>query len=449
VSAAADVTVVGGGVAGLSAAAWLAERGVRVELLEARPALGGRASTFTDPATGERVDNGQHLLMGSCDETFRFLRRIGSEGTVRVQPRLDVRMVDRAGRASRLLGAPLPAPLHLVIGLATWSAITWRDRVAAARVFRSVSRDGGVAAGGEAAARPPGRQAGAGVPMDQLTVREWLAALGQTTRLVEVLWEPLAVAVLNQSIDAGAAAPFAAVLRRMLTSGRRAASLAFPIRPLDEVFAIPAAAFIERHRGSVRTGVVVRDATSLGSKAIVCAAPWHALPALFPNRPPELEQVLQAAEQTSWSAIVSVNLWLDRPVMHVDFVGLPGRRMQWVFDKRRLFGDASTHLSLTSSAADDLTGRTNDDLVALALTELLDAIPAARGVPLRRAVVVREKRATFSVAPGQPGRPPTRTDIPGLFLAGDWIDTGLPATIEGAVTSGHAAAAAAFQFVNS
>jgi uncharacterized protein with NAD-binding domain and iron-sulfur cluster len=114
--------------------------------------------------------------------------------------------------------------------------------------------------------------------------------------------------------------------------------------------------------------------------------------------------------------------------------------MQWVFDKRRVFGEQASHLSLVSSGADAVVARTNEELIALAVSEVNEAIPAARAATVRRAVVVREKRATFSVAPGQPGRPATRTAMPGLFLAGDWIDTGLPATIESAVRSGHMAA---------
>jgi uncharacterized protein with NAD-binding domain and iron-sulfur cluster len=121
--------------------------------------------------------------------------------------------------------------------------------------------------------------------------------------------------------------------------------------------------------------------------------------------------------------------------------------MQWVFDKRSLLGEASSHLSLVSSAAQALVGKTNQELVDLALGELTAALPAVKGAGVRRAVVVREKRATFSVAPGQPPRPGVDTPIPGLFLAGDWIDTGLPATIEGAVISGHRAAAAALRFL--
>jgi hydroxysqualene dehydroxylase len=170
---------------------------------------------------------------------------------------------------------------------------------------------------------------------------------------------------------------------------------------------------------------------------------------LFEEGAGMLTEVIEAAAMTASSPIVTVNLWFDRPVTSSTFVGLPGRAMQWVFDKRALFGEATSHLSLVSSGASAIVGRSNEELVDLALHELKAALPIVREAELRRAVVVREKRSTFSVAPGQPSRPGTQTAVPGLFLAGDWIETRLPATIESAVVSGHAAADAVVNFLRS
>jgi zeta-carotene desaturase len=180
--------------------------------------------------------------------------------------------------------------------------------------------------------------------------------------------------------------------------------------------------------------------------AVICAVPWYALPQTLEAAPP-LAALLAAAAATAASPIVTVNLWFDRLVTDMIFLGLPGRTMQWVFDKRALFGETSSHLSLVSSGAEGIVGQSNDDLIRLAMADVHAALPAARAASLRRAVVVRERRATFSVAPGQPARPQTMTGVPGLFLAGDWIDTGLPATIESAVVSGHRAAAAALAYL--
>ena len=431
----ADVIVIGGGCAGLAAATSLAEKGARVLLFEARPTLGGRATAFTDPATGERVDNGQHVLLGCYRDTFQFLDRIGAMDRVQVQDRLTVDMIDRKGVASRLSCPGLPPPLNLVVGLMTWSALGWVDRVAALRLPR-----------GPTQSALPGA-----------TVRQWLTRHHQTPRLIEMLWEPLAVAALNQSIDAASAPPFARVLTEMLGRNWRDASLALPLSPLDEMYALPARDYIERHGGEVRTSsparvecgadlsgprVTVRHET-FTAPAIICAAPWYALSEVFVDPPPSLRPTLDAADRTAASPILTVNLWFDRVVMERVLVGLPGRRMQWVFDKRRVFGEQASHLSLVSSAAETVVSLTNEELIELAIAEVNDAIPATRAAVLRRAVVVREKRATFSVAPGQPPRPSTRTSVPGLLLAGDWIDTGLPATIESAVRSGHMAASLA------
>jgi zeta-carotene desaturase len=426
-----DAIVVGGGFAGLSAATALADRGARVLVLEARPTLGGRASAFTDPATGERVDNGQHVLFGCYTETFRFLKRIGAEANIRVQPKLTIDIVDRDAKWSRLACPSLPAPLHLLGGVLTWKALGWRDRLSIVHMRR-------------AAARP-----------DE-TVRAWLTRHHQTPRIIEVLWEPLAVAALNQSIDAAAAPSFAAILRPMFGSDPRAAALALPLKPLDEMYVRPASAFIESRGGTIRpsaaatirvapgtvTSVVTRDDT-FSAATIICAVAWHALPNVFPDRPAALVGALDAAAQTAASPIVTVNLWLDRVVTDGMVVGLPGRTFQWVFDKRALFGEKASHLSLVSSGADEVVARSNQELIDHAIAEVRAALPKARGAAVLRGVVVREKRASFSVAPGQPPRPGPRTGIDGLFLAGDWIETGLPATIEGAVISGHAAADAA------
>jgi zeta-carotene desaturase len=181
------------------------------------------------------------------------------------------------------------------------------------------------------------------------------------------------------------------------------------------------------------------------ARVVICAVPWFALSEVFPGHPSPIGDTLDAADATDASPIVTVNLWFDRIVTEHAVVGLPGRTMQWVFDKRRVFGEQASHLSLVSSGADAVVSRTNEELIALAVSEVNEALPSARSATVKRAVVVREKRATFSVAPGQPPRPVTRTALPGLLLAGDWIDTGLPATIESAARSGHMAAAAAIE----
>jgi len=251
---------------------------------------------------------------------------------------------------------------------------------------------------------------------------------------------------------------FARVLAEMFSDDPRAAAIALPTTPLHLMYAEPAREYIERHGGAVRTGATAKVALTAGGDAVagvhaggetwraghvISSVPWFALPDLFDEEPPALHGVLDRARRMASSPIVTVNLWFDRRVLDQPFVGLPGRAMQWVFDKGLLVGEAASHLSLVSSGAAGILAETNDALIRMAHEELLDALPDVRAARLLRATVVREPRATFSLAPGQPARPSTRTDLTGFLLAGDWIDTGLPATIESAVRSGHRAADAA------
>jgi hydroxysqualene dehydroxylase len=438
-----DVVVIGGGLAGLSAAARLSASGARVLLAEARPVLGGRAASFSDPATGEQVDNGQHLLLGCYHETFDFLERIGASGNVRVQASLAVPLVDRDGRETVLVCPPLPSPLHLLAGIVEWDAIALRDRLPALRLAAPIRR----------AQRFLRTGKGWFPASADETVENWLIRNGQTRRLREMLWEPLALAALNQPAHEAAAPVFVRVLAQMLGPGPSDSSVATPLRPLTEAYAEPARAFIESHGGEVRVssparvrveGERVAEVEIRGGRIdagrVIVAVPWFALAETLVGEVGAMATVLAAARATAASPIVTVNLWFDREVLPAAFVGLPGRTFQWVFDKRQVFGDSAAHLSLVSSGAAAVVAETNERLAALACEELSAAFPAASSARLLRSLVVRERRATFSLAPGQPPRPQARTPVDGLLLAGDWTETGLPATIEGAVLSGHRAA---------
>jgi squalene-associated FAD-dependent desaturase len=431
-----DAVVIGGGCSGLSAAAALTARGARVLVLEARPGLGGRATAFTDPATGERVDNGQHIMMGCYEETFAFLDRIGTADRVRWQTGLRITMIDGAGHQSTLALPSLPAPLHFLGGVLAWDALSWRERLSVLRLGSALRSDGD---------KPSG-----------VSVRQWLARIGQAERLCQLFWEPLALAALNQSIDQAEASAFIRVLERVFGPDPSCAALVLPAVPLDELYAEPAREWIEARGGQVRVnaparvvvdgtrvrGVRVRD-EQIDAPLVISSVPWFGLNALFDEPPPALAGTLANAAALGTLPIVTVNLWFDGAVLDEPLIGLPGRNFQWVFDRRAIVGGEASHLSAVSSGAEDLVVQSNEALVANALGELRQAVPAARRARLRKGLAVREKRSTFSLAPGSPPRPQTKTPIEGLLLAGDWIETGLPATIESAVISGHRASALA------
>jgi hydroxysqualene dehydroxylase len=418
----------------------LAEHGIRVLVLEARGRLGGRATAFADRETGERVDNGQHVMFGCYTETLRFLQRVGASERVRIQPSLAVPFIDGRGRWSELrCPARLPPPLHLLAGVLRWPAVPLADRLSALRLAPALlSRTADLS---------PGRA--------EASVAEWLRANGQTERLVRALWEPLAVAALNQPIDSAQAAPFRVVLARMFGRDRLASSIVVPALPLDEMYAEPARRFIEGHSGEIRTHALARIVLDgprivgvdirgerVPASTVISSVPWHALKSTLLSPPRVLAEIAEDAARMTSMPIVTANLWYDRAIMSHEFVGLIGRTTQWIFDKRRVFGEAASHLSLVTSAAERLAPLSNEALIAIAEQDVRDALPEARSATMVRATIVREKQATFSLAAGQPRRPSTTTPVRGLFLAGDWIDTGLPSTIESAVVSGHQAAEA-------
>ncbi len=439
-----DVIVIGAGFAGLSAAVRCATRGARVLVVEARSRLGGRATAFPDRETGELVDNGQHVLLGCYTDTLAFLRDIGASDHVSVQPQLTVTMIDRQGRRSRL-SCPtyLPPPLHLLAGLFEWDALDWRDRFSAINMATPI----------KLARREllPGAKRKAASTGE--TVESFLIRNGQTGRLREMLWNPLALAALNQPPDRASAPPFARVLGEMFGSDPRAAAIVLPVKPLHVMYAEPARRYVESRGGTVRMGsaakvrvnggvslAVVADGHQWSAKSVISAVPWYAIAELFDAVPAALKDLVDRARKMDSCPIVTVNLWFNRRIIDEPFIGLPGRVMQWVFDKGLVFGDEASHLSLVSSGADAMMSRTNDELIQLAQQELYEAIPDVRTATLLRATVIREPRATFSLASGQPERPGTETGVRGFYLAGDWIDTGLPATIESAVRSGNRAA---------
>jgi len=442
------VVVVGGGFAGLAAAVALQEQRHDVVLLERRGVLGGRATSSRDRVTGEDVDNGTHLMVGAYASTIDLLRAAGASDLLAFQDDLRIEWADANGRAV-LACPPLVAPLHLFAGLLGL-------RVPLCVKLQAIRMGLAVRFG----RRPAG-----------LTLAEYFRRCGQGASARRLLWDPLALAILNEPVERAAAVLFHRVFEEAFLRDRQASRLVFPRRGWG-VLVEHLARYLKGRGGVVKrgarveairiedgraTGVVyaqrsgIREEVAAGrppearaepADAVVSAVPPRAALGLLPEEW-RARDPFAVLERFSPSPIVSVEIWLDRVVVDRPMLGLRDGDMEWVFDKGRLYGreGAPQHLAFIATAAYRSTSKTNADFVAAAVGALGRCFPTMAGARVVRSLVLREPSATFASTPElEPLRPGPDTPIAGLFLAGDWTDTGLPATIEGAVRSGQRAA---------
>lgn len=440
-----SILIVGGGVAGLSAAVHLSRAGCSVTLIERRQHLGGRTYSFQDETTGDTVDNGQHLLMGCYAETLRYLDLIGSRRLARLQRSLHIDFADVAtGRKAALHAAPLPAPLHMFAGLLQLPTLTRRDKLRLLTI------------GLELLWSSPRKE----YALQHMTVEHWLRELGQSESARRYLWDVIAIGSLNDAPDRVSALPFFRVLRTAFFGKRSNASLLIPTVGLSELLIHPARDFIESHNGRTIMGtavsqVVLREGRTAGVRTgsnelpashVILAVPQHAVGAMLPDA-----AFARSAAQLTSSPIITVNLWFDRTVMEEDLIALLNGRMQWAFNRSRMLGSTKEgqYVACVLSGAGDFVMLEKDELVEMALKDLRAIFPAVGNSHVRHSLVVKEMRATFAAVPGSEQlRPNTSTSVPGLFIAGDWTNTGFPATIEGAILSGRMAAESVLADVN-
>jgi squalene-associated FAD-dependent desaturase len=429
-----QVLVIGGGFAGAAAAARLAEGGLAVTLLEERPTLGGRATSFKDGVTKQDVDNGQHLFLGAYRDTQAFLKRLGVLDRLRFEKNLAVPFINRAGRRSRLAPRLLPGRLGLLAGVLLFRELRLKDKLS---LVWGVLR-----------ARPP--KAGAASTQ---TVSQWLAALHQTPGARRAFWDPLCYAALNERPDRAAAAAFVAALKEGFLAGGNANGLGHSVLPLGRLWTVELAEYLKRRGGRVAarlkatrlhlegdrvTAVDVEGEPAVRVDAVVLATPLRESWDLFPESLKSRHPLLEGAEA---SPILAVNFWFSRSPFDGPFVALLDMDLQWVFNREALWGPAGRgQVSAVLSAARSHEQRPSDELIALALADLRRAFPGFTEAP-RHATVLWERRATPSPTPAfWSARPPVSTPVSNLVLAGDWTDVGLPPTIEAACRSGHRAA---------
>ncbi len=434
-----SVTIVGGGVAGLTAGCALADAGYRVRLLERRPYVGGRASSYQHPGAGEVIDNCQHIVLGCCTSLVALYQRIGAADDV--QWFSDFTFLEPGGRRSPLSPSPLPAPLHTTPSFLASRCFSVADKLAIARGIRYFLLH---------------------TPPDQgENFAQWLVRFKQTPAAVERFWKPVLASALNESPELISMRYAAKVFREVFLFSPQGGRMGVPRVPLSVLYG-KAADYIAARGGEVllRTGVDAIQASgsqwllrsgaeSFSSDAVVLALPFEALQRLLPAMPaaPGAERLAADLAQFRHSPITSVHLWFDRVVTDLDHAVLLDRTIEWLYNKSRLQPAYRTHpgsyLELVVSASKSLVPMERQQIIDTAMRELAEFLPEVNNAVLLKAAVTKEVRATYSIFPGLDAlRPTAESPWRGIFLAGDWTATGWPSTMEGAARSGFLAAEA-------
>jgi squalene-associated FAD-dependent desaturase len=429
-----EVIVLGGGLAGLAAAAALGERGFRVTLLEARGRLGGRAGSFTDAASGQLVDACQHVSMGCCTNLAHFCRTVSIDHLLRPQPCLYFMTPDR--RVSRFHADPWPAPLHLARSFLTAHYLGPADKVRVAWGLARLRRAD---------------------PGDDPPFRDWLARHGQTPRTVERFWGLVLVSALNEVPERVGLRYARKVFLDGFLRHRRGFEVEVPAVPLGRLYGDELRQWLERHQvrlllnrgakvvevtGDRVQGVHLRDGETLRADWYFAAVPFDRLLDLLPAEVVDAYAYFGNLRHLETSPITSVHVWYDRAVTEVPHVVLVGCAGQWVFNRGET-APGEHYLQVVVSAARQFRGLGHEEVRRLIVEELGRLFPRAAAANVLRARVVTEHAATFSAVPGvDRWRPAQASPLGNLFVAGDWTATGWPATMEGAVRSGYLAAEA-------
>jgi squalene-associated FAD-dependent desaturase len=467
-----SVLVIGGGLAGLSSAVALAEAGLHVRLLEKRPHLGGRATSYTLP-DGSEVDNCQHATLGCCTNLADFYRRVGAQGKIRYYGRLY--FADGRGRRMTMEASPLPPPFHMAPSFLLFDALTFADKRGIARALVTIARAGG---------RPR--------DTDSISMLDWLHREEQTAAAIRRFWRVVLVSALDEELERTDARYGIQVFWKGFLANRKGYEVGIPAVPLAELYEGCREAVVKQG-GEVRERCGVReirvrencfacatleDGSQVEADACIAAVTHDVLPGLLPREMSGEGAPLEGLRHLKTSPITGVHLWFDRSVMAEPFLTLLDHTTQWVFNKTLLYaaaetdgsslrptgqarlrqgfggrairasedggsGESGQYLQLVISASYDFVPRSRQEIIDLCMRELREVLPATREAKLVKATVIKEVHATFSPEPGvDQWRPGQDTSVRNLFLAGDWTQTGWPSTMEGAVRSGYLAAEA-------
>ena len=436
-----DVVVIGGGLSGLAAAVQLVSNKYSVTLLEQSPKLGGRCYSYVDEKTGDVVDNGQHVLLGAYHDVLRYLDIIGTKQFLKYEPSLKLPFHHPEKGFADFQFSSFPKPFDIAIGMLKFKLLSFGDRRRMLDVGQYLNK----------------WNSGVESSLADLTVDQWLKKLNQSDEACRTFWNPVAISVMNDLPEYSSALLFARAMRTAFFGTRSDSAVLIPTIGQTELYVDNAVEFIRKRNGNIQTntevtglmiqngkveGVRLQNGESVSSKSVIAAIPYFALERLIPK---EYQKQVPFYFLSNFSSapIISIHLWFDTECMEQEFVGVVGKSIQWIFNRRKIIQGnkpAGGYISCVISGAYDFIEFSKEKLVEIALNDIQSMYPESKKSKLIHSVVIKEKRATLSnTGTMNSFRPDARTPVGNFYLAGDWTATGFPATIEGAVKSGFTA----------
>ncbi|MBK7630276.1 MAG: oleate hydratase [Ignavibacteriales bacterium] len=415
--------IIGGGIAGLTAASILSQKNISVTIIESSPKLGGRTYSFFDKETNSIIDNGQHILMGCYKETISFLKLIGAENNFEYQKNLFLTFIDRNKKLFFLDASRTFYPFNLLFAIMNYNVFTFSDKISFISfliklpflIKKSLKR---------------------------ININEWLFKEHQNKNITKNFWEILCVAALNSSLEKASALVFYEVLMQIFFKGNFASTIILPKFGLSESIINPAEYFIKKNNGQIILSETVKQILVENQKVvevktdnnvyyefdcIISAIPFYAFDKLISKDTIEMDIKLE------YSTILNIHIWLNDIKLQDKFCGLLDSPLHWIFVKEN-------HINIVISNADYLSEKSKQEIFDFVINELFQYTSIGKG-DITNYKIIKEKRATFVPDVNTLNkRPDSRTKIKNLFLAGDWTNTGLPSTIESAVKSGKVAA---------